>query len=60
VWLKELCGHLQGPCVATQRPLCAGFSRTSEYELKDFCVRVAKGPLEQNLRTSVNELKDLC
>jgi hypothetical protein len=44
VWLKELC-------------MCG--SSTSEYELKDFCVRVAKD-LCRSLRTSGKELKDLC
>jgi hypothetical protein len=48
------------PCVGTQRSLRVGVSSTSEYELKDFCVSVAQGPLEKNLRTSVNELQDLC
>jgi hypothetical protein len=43
VWLKELCV----------------WPSTSEYELKDFCVKVAQGPLSRNSRTSWKELKDL-
>ncbi len=66
--LKELHGHLQGPFVSELKDLCAGCSRTSEYELKDLCVRLKDLcvwllvgiSVYMNSRTYVCEDKDPC